>query len=215
MSFLKKFIHSLSILYRLPSDSFMNSYPVLFQSNIMIILVKQIFCVQGYGHVAPRSPTGKKSATFHSVAVKVAYKTVTESTSIFHCVPDIMSHFYKDKFVKWCENIPLLNMHVSPSYCHITEISNSLTACPPLTATCYYLYLTFGFGTLFQVPSHSFTSSHPALFQSNVSFLSNKGQQCQQSLPPTPCSNLCCLCLNSFLRIPYQLQQVKVYDQVE
>jgi hypothetical protein len=46
----------------------------------------------------------QKLATFPFVAVEVVYRIV-ESASIFHCVPDIMSHLYlywhycKDKFV--------------------------------------------------------------------------------------------------------------------
>jgi hypothetical protein len=80
-----------------------------------------VFCVQDYDHLSnatfpshPAPPYGKiitqklkrviishsysdyvkMLATFHSVAVKMVRRIVLESTSIFQCVPDIVSRIY-------------------------------------------------------------------------------------------------------------------------
>jgi len=67
---------------------------------------------------------------FNFVAVKMVYGIVLEYTSIFHCIPVIMSYlylciwyYYREKFVIWWEKIPLLHAQMSPSYCPLTQIS--------------------------------------------------------------------------------------------
>jgi len=66
------------------------------------------------------------------------YKIVLESINIFQYVPGIMSHLYlcmwhycKDKFIIWWEVIALLHAQMSPSYCYVNQIFNSLLALTP------------------------------------------------------------------------------------
>jgi len=88
----------------------------------------------------------------------------------------------------------------------------------PLVPTCPSHCITLLFCVLFELPSDSFTSSYPVLFQSYITFLSNKCCLSNILFPssmPSPCTETFMSLFSHFLpknsqSVILQLQQMKL-----
>jgi hypothetical protein len=73
------------------------------------------------------------------VVAKIVCVTVLESISIFHCVPDIMSHLYLPMYLVLFQGY-ILYAQMSPSYCSLIQTSNIMPSPSlPSTPPCYLL----------------------------------------------------------------------------
>jgi len=138
---------------------------------------------------------------------KMVYRIVLESVSfivsLISCIPLCIWHYYKDKVVIWWEKVPLLHTQISPSYCHLIQISNSLPPSffPPHTTICFYLFWPFSFSMLYGfLLTHSQTAVLCCFTSSSYEGPScNTNNHCHH--PPPPQELSCLYFFIFFLRI--------------
>jgi hypothetical protein len=144
----------------------------------------------------------KELVTFHVLSVKWSIKLFW-TLLIIYCVPDIMSHLYLLMYyltlqVKICNmmkgNTTFAHTNIIHLLLLLIQTSNSLPSIfpssLPFTDTCYTFACPFSFRILFWIPSDTLTSSYYVLFQSSISFLSNKGL-CLRLYPFSNANNHC------------------------